>query len=59
LYVVVAPTDGSRPHVDPVVEGDGGLSSEEVDVNLSASFNEWLEKGFASSQEMQVCNFAM
>ncbi|KAK1661875.1 hypothetical protein QYE76_050034 [Lolium multiflorum] len=53
LYVVVAPTDGNLPHVDPGVVGDDGLGSEEVDVNPSASLNEWLEKGFASSEELQ------
>jgi hypothetical protein len=57
LYAVVAPTDGNLPHVDPGVVGDDGLGSEEVDVNPSASLNEWLEKGFASSEELQVCHF--
>ncbi|KAM0837502.1 hypothetical protein ACQ4PT_061619 [Festuca glaucescens] len=54
LYAVVAPTNGNQPHVDPGLGGDDGLGSEEVDVNPSASLNEWLEKGFASSQELQV-----
>ncbi|KAM0881602.1 hypothetical protein ACQ4PT_032845 [Festuca glaucescens] len=54
LYVVVAPANAHRPYVDPAVGGDDGMSSEEVEVNPSASLNEWLEKGLASSQELQV-----
>jgi hypothetical protein len=40
--------------MDLPVGGDAEVGSEEVEVNLSASLNEWLDKGFPSSQEMQV-----
>ncbi|KAM0874117.1 hypothetical protein ACQ4PT_037607 [Festuca glaucescens] len=52
--LVKSPTNANWPRVDPAVEGDDGMGSEEVDVNPSTSLNEWLEKGFASSQELQV-----
>jgi hypothetical protein len=39
-------------------EGDGEKASEDVEVNLSASPNEWLDKGLPSSQDLQVCNFS-
>ncbi|KAM0930402.1 hypothetical protein ACQ4PT_001097 [Festuca glaucescens] len=58
LYAVVAPADSHRPHVDLAVGGDDGMGSEEVEVNPSASLNEWLEKGLASSQELQFLKAA-
>ncbi|KAM0858685.1 hypothetical protein ACQ4PT_047677 [Festuca glaucescens] len=58
LYAVVAPANAHRPHVDPAVGGDDGMGSEEVEVNPSASLNEWLEKGLASSQELQFLKAA-
>ncbi|KAM0877230.1 hypothetical protein ACQ4PT_035635 [Festuca glaucescens] len=58
LYAVVAPANAHRPHVDPAVGGDDGMGSEEVEVNPSASLNEWLEKGLASSHELQFLKAA-
>ncbi|KAM0897448.1 hypothetical protein ACQ4PT_022581 [Festuca glaucescens] len=58
LYDVVAPANAHQPHVDPVVGGDDGMGSEEVEVNPSASLNEWLEKGLESSQELQFLKAA-
>jgi hypothetical protein len=39
-------------------EGDGEKASEDVEVNLSASLNDWLDKGLPSSQDLQVSNFS-
>jgi hypothetical protein len=36
-------------------EGDAKKNSEDVEVNLSASLNEWPDKHLPSSQDLQVC----
>jgi hypothetical protein len=59
LYVVVAPTNGNRPHADLGVVGDDGLGGEEVDVNPSASLNEWLEKGLQATKSCRYVTFVM
>jgi hypothetical protein len=41
----------STPYAQPVQSSE---TAEEVEVNPSASLNEWLGPGFPSSQELEV-----
>jgi hypothetical protein len=44
---------GAPPSLgDTSNEGDGEKASEDVEVNLSASLNDWLDKGLPSSQDL-------
>jgi hypothetical protein len=59
----VAQANVSAPSAPPSLgdtsnEGDGEKASEDVEVNLSASLNDWLDKGLPSRQDLQVSNFS-
>lgn len=44
--------------VQPPETGETGETGEDVEVNPSASLNEWLVPGFPNSQELEVTNIS-
>jgi hypothetical protein len=48
----------STPYAQTVQPPETGETGEDVEVNPSASLNEWLVPGFPNSQELEVTNIS-